>query len=124
MQRTIKFRAWEKDALVNDETDLRMWSWKELGEVGGFHDKLNNGRFEMMQYTGMKDKAGTEIYEGDVVKYNDINYTVGWNDECGCWYCYAKYEVEKSFTKVAHLMCEIIGNIHEAPVTHERTERE
>ena len=60
--REIKFRAW--DSLVE-----KMYSWTEL-----LNQNLNNiftipeqCGYHLMQYTGLKDKNGKEIYEGDIV---------------------------------------------------------
>lgn len=60
--REIKFRAWDKENKVLLPVDL----------IGGVIVKIpgyeweNVEDFEIMQYTGLKDKNGKEVYEGDV----------------------------------------------------------
>ena len=57
MTREIKFRAWDKE-------NRRMRPHEELYfDCGEFKNPT------LMQYTGLKDKNGVEIYEGDVVRY-------------------------------------------------------
>lgn len=68
--RDIKFRAWHKNRKTFLDFD---WAVDKLGRVFSILDKCVYDEFtdeiELMQYTGLKDMNGRDIYEGDVVEF-------------------------------------------------------
>ena len=105
--REIKFRGWDEGMMV---------PWDDLKEWECNLSELNELR--LMQYTGLKDKNGKEIYEGDVLTTGDVYlYKVVWEDfgfdlihQYGRWGPLSRFpKLLEDFSKD----CEIIGNIYE-----------
>jgi len=128
--RPIRFRAWD-----NTEEEIggqRMVDWEELSqwdEDGAvcFLDILS-GSIDVipMQYTGLHDKNGTEIYEGDFVYINDSYstkpYEVRWGPDR--WEAHAEdegYGNPNTIDSLNMYVMEIIGNRFENPELLEPT---
>ena len=116
--REIKFRAWGHLA----EGDYRMFSPVAISHVGIPEYIEIICDHALMQYTGLKDKNGVEIYEGDVVVYADISGSgrpivfepriIKWfKDSCNFNLCKGGPDTT----------LEVIGNIYENPELLEDT---
>jgi len=119
MPREIKFKVWDKDNnsccpdfFAFQEDGHILWEWSQ----GDFTKSSN--RFQ--QFTGLKDRNGREIYEGDILNYTlagiveDIKVEVRWGD-CA-WILYdIEYKDCIGHLTVAIKTYEVVGNIFENP---------
>lgn len=110
MSREIKFRAWDILSKRMME-DIELW----LIPYGVLFPHTPDQRcLELMQFTGLLDKNGKEIYEGDVL---GLKYFAHWVVICepGAFHIYNVTDPNKTYPLVQTFEREVIGNIYENP---------
>lgn len=121
--REIKFRAYDKkenemfySSMYQDKTSMAYGLSNFLSECGDIEDTL-------MQYTGLKDKNGLEIYEGDIIEYMTgqlkhipTKHKVIWDSDEARFSFGCKADKQYMFYNTV-----IIGNIYENPELLEKT---
>jgi uncharacterized phage protein (TIGR01671 family) len=110
MKRELKFRAWDKKLLImlpQNEMSCHK-DFLEFGSRATLFGFLNNPDYEIMQYTGLKDSEGKEIYEGDICENDAICDYVEYIDGA---YCFSKDVDSRQMTE--HYPYKVIGNIYE-----------
>ena len=115
--REIKFRAWvKKEKEMTKVLALETRDYATLNVLYNDNSKCTLGMFavEIMQYTGLKDKNGKEIYEGDIVILNDTEE----ENRCVVEYKYGSYiladgDLREDLSNVEERFLEVVGNIYE-----------
>lgn len=126
MSRPIKFRKWDKDlkrmhvcgedmrdSIIFDDNN-EAYYYNEAWYYNLDKDKA----YELMQYTGLKDKNGKGIYEGDILRDDRGIGEVEWVQEHCAYMIFTKdpsfyYHMESDGVLKN---TEIIGNIYETPL--------
>ena len=106
----FKFRVW--DTLEKSHrcgylfsSDGRLFEWGNFESV----ETANKDRFIKEQCTGLKDKNGKLIYEGDVVRFqNGFGGQIVW---CDGWWIYDRIRLSPLTKHIDGI--EIVRNIHE-----------
>lgn len=120
--RKIKFRAWD--------TENKRMMYSDAVKLDDFFDYVTEGDgsirewVKLMQFIGLKDKNGIEIYEGDIIKIFNWGFKdkgeigvvqVFWHDEDIGWRIQPMLIEDVYDLRRALGICEVIGNIYENP---------
>jgi uncharacterized phage protein (TIGR01671 family) len=126
MNREIKFRAWDIATKKMYKVDELKNLWEYLGSGGlnypiAIIQKTRGDDYEiniakegnaLLQYTGLKDKNGKEIYEGDILKCEEGNDEII-EFKNGAFIC--RYRTTNLYYLWLNQYIEVIGNIFENP---------
>ena len=141
MSREIKFKVWDKkhNKMVNvNSIEFRDLIEGRTGVTVFCQDKknyywLDKGEFELLQYTGLNDKKGKEIYEGDILEFfwgerefgNILSAGYDHKDATkmtdsvifkdGIFLLYNKEVDNYALLRRHYEHCEVIGNIYDNP---------
>lgn len=125
--REIKFRAWDKKykEMIPDIWIAPEYGWLVLSDNDALAERERPGEDQiiLMQYTGLKDKNGKEIYEGDVVKivhpFKNRKYIgeIIWDEWCfnGKDFYFTHFDYPSEIFSQGTEYIEIIGNVYENP---------
>ena len=124
----FKMKAWLKKenkmvSIIGIDLNYQYIRYSDDGNL--FKDDYKIAEFkdiELLQFTGAKSKAGQEVYEADVIKFNDgiddIYGLISYDDEDAV-YCVSYENVTEHLSNMAGDF-EIVGNIFENQNLHEQ----
>lgn len=132
--REIKFRGWDKIEKRWKYFNSNVWSIEGGNHINPtfetenndkilklnsiFYSNYQNNNIEWHQYTNLKDKNSIEIYDNDIIKWNDTNTIVRYSIDDGGWVIDnnipGQYGVEV-FDYSNAINSEVIGNIYDNP---------
>ena len=115
-EREIKFRAWDTES---KEMEDDVWgTWNAVANGDGVNVYMDEARRfykkVIMQFTGLVDCNGVDIYEGDIlglVYGGHVRGEVSWHEQVGAW----SWEHGIEWGMIEPSDVEVIGNIYENP---------
>lgn len=116
MSRPIKFRVWDKDAKRMIKYGEAITKYLKIGLNGVLYwgDRDMSNDLEIMQFTGLRDDNGKEVYEGDVISIPEMGrYEVVFKE--GCFGAEDGQGFAPFRQTIWGLGGEVIGNIHDNP---------
>lgn len=129
--RQLKFRAWNKQKEImnydNEDDTEDYWDGIYTSDIGMVNRLLNipdkddydsissfRNKYEVLEYTGLKDKNGVEIYEGDIVQFSDWpNKVIAYKDVYFAGFSLKGTDLFLSGFDAQRM--KVIGNIYENP---------
>lgn len=121
----IKFRVWNGKKMLEWDTDIAAYHSNGIvALMSGGMAFPGRGDSALMQFTGLRDKNGREIYEGDIISYemhtryllNSFTSPVEWDASLACYRAgdvvFARSD-EPEYDIFPHM--EVVGNIYEHP---------
>lgn len=122
MSRVNKYRAWNTEKKImcynNEDLSACYWDGEYSSEVGIINEYLNLPEhlrdYEYMQYIGVPDKNGKEIYEGDIVLLDgEDEYFVVERDNDTARFVMNSKTLTVDFDNCWGYQIEVIGNVYE-----------